>query len=295
MAGAFSQSGTVAYVEAVMPVSGPTVVRRQLGRRLRALRDRAGKSMVDMAATKIMSPAKLYRIEGGTTTVRISDVWSLCRIYGCDDKTTDALAALAAGTNGRGWWHDYGDIMPADFELYLGLEAAASAIRIYEPERVHGLFQTADYAREIERATNITLRLGAETVERYVALRMERQKTVFSRTPPCQIVAILGAGALARTVGGSPVMAEQVERLHELFQLDHVDIRVLPFSVGAHAAMLGAFAVMDFEDPDDPPVAYFETYSGARFLEQSGQLEQHRAVFQAVYQQSTPIEEYEGR
>ena len=58
-------------------------------------------------------------------------------------------------------------------------------------------------------------------------------------------------------------MIEQVERLRELNQLDHVDIRVLPFSTGAHAAMLGAFAVMDFEVPDDPPLAYVETYSGA--------------------------------
>jgi transcriptional regulator with XRE-family HTH domain len=277
-----------------MPVTGPTVTRRQLGRRLRALRDAAGKSMADVAAIKIMSPAKLYRIEGGTSPVKISDVWALCRVYGADEKTTDALAGLAAGTNDKGWWHDYGDIMPADLELYVGLEAVTTTIRIYEPERVYGLFQTAGYAREIERATNIMPSLEEEIIERYVALRMERQKTVLDRTSPSRIIAVLGAGALARQVGGSQTMIEQVERLRELNQLDHVDIRVLPFSAGAHAAMLGAFAVMDFEVPDDPPLAYVETYSGARFIEETEHLTRHRAVFDSIYQQSVPIEEYQA-
>jgi transcriptional regulator with XRE-family HTH domain len=273
-----------------MPVVGPTATRRQLGRRLRALRDAAGKTMADMEATKVISRPKLYRIEAGTTAVKISDVWALCRIYGADDKTTDALAGLAAGTNGKGWWHDYSDIMPADFELYLGLEATARSIHTYDPERVHGLFQTEDYAREIERATSP--REEPKTVERYVAMRMERQKKVLGRTPPCQIVAVFGAGALARLVGGPRVMAEQIERLRELNRLDHIDIRVLPFSVGAHAAMLGALTAMDFDDPDDPPVAYVATYSGARFIEESEQLEQHHEVFESIYRQSIGIEEH---
>jgi transcriptional regulator with XRE-family HTH domain len=276
-----------------MTITGPTVVRRQLGRRLEALRKQARMTMPAVTATGMFSRAKLSRIEAGTVAVKVPDVWALCRIYGADEKTTDALAGLAAGTNDKGWWHDYGDIMPADFELYLGLEAAAASIRIYDPERIHGLFQTADYAREIERATNIPP-LKEEMVERYVSMRMERQKTVLDRTPPCQITAVLGAGALARQVGGTRTMAEQIGRLRELRQSEHVDIRVLSFSVGAHAAMLGAFTVMDFDDPGDPPHAYVETYSGARFVEKEEQLKQHRAVFDSIYRQAVPIEEYKS-
>jgi transcriptional regulator with XRE-family HTH domain len=279
-------------VEVVLvPVAGPTVVRRQLGRRLRALRDRAGRSMTDMAALKIMSPAKLYRIEAGTSAVRISDVWALCRLYGADEKTTDLLAGLAAGTDSQNWWHDYTDVMPEDFGLYLGLEATATTIRTYDPECVHGLMQTAAYAHEVERATNMMPPLSEAALERSVALRRERQKAVLSKTPPTEIVAVVGAGALARMVGGKQVMAEQVERLRELSQLDHVDIRVLPFDAGAHAAMLGALTIMDFADPDDPPLAYVETYVGARIVEQSNQLEQHRVVFAAIYEQAVTIEE----
>jgi hypothetical protein len=56
--------------------------------------------------------------------------------------------------------------------------------------------------------------------------------------------------------------------------------------------MLGAFTMMDFDDPDDPPVAYVETYSGARFIEDVEQLERHRAVFASIYGQSVSIEEH---
>jgi transcriptional regulator with XRE-family HTH domain len=93
-----SQSETMPPVEVPVPPTGPTLTRRQLGRRLRALRDAAGKKMPDMAESKIMSTAKLYRIEAGTTSVSLPDVWALCKLYGADEKATDALSALAAGT-----------------------------------------------------------------------------------------------------------------------------------------------------------------------------------------------------
>ena len=280
-----------------MPVSGSTLVRRQLGRRLKTMRRSAGKTVDDVVATKIMSAAKLFRIEAGSSPVRTADVWALCRIYSADDKTTEALSSLAVGTNGKNWWHDYaGQRLPTDFAMYLGLEADAAAIRIYEPELVHGLFQTPAYAREIERATSIPAPgeddIGDDTIDRYVALRMQRQKTVLGRKSPGQIVAVLGAPALSWQVGGPDVMAEQVEHLREIGRLRHVDLRVLPFSTGSHAAMFGGFAVMDFVDAEDPPVAYFETYTGAGFNEKEDQLPRYRTIFESIHQDAVPIEEY---
>src|SRR5213080_4915254 len=95
-----------------MPISGSTVVRRQLGRRLRRMRDAAGKTERDVEEAGLASRAKLWRIETGKTAIRIADVRALCWLYGADGPTTDALAALAAGTSARGWWEDYGDVLP---------------------------------------------------------------------------------------------------------------------------------------------------------------------------------------
>src|SRR6266511_2976052 len=56
----------------VMPLQGPTVVRRQLGRRLRRLREAAGKTERDLEEANLVSRAKLWRIESGRTPVKVS-------------------------------------------------------------------------------------------------------------------------------------------------------------------------------------------------------------------------------
>ena len=59
--------------------------------------------------------------------------------------------ALARQANSPGWWHKYGDVLPDWFQVYVGLEEAASLIRLYEVQFVPGLLQTADYARAVVR------------------------------------------------------------------------------------------------------------------------------------------------
>ncbi|MGC9667154.1 helix-turn-helix domain-containing protein [Planosporangium sp. 12N6] len=274
-----------------MPISGSTVVRRQLGRRLRRLREAAGKTERDVETAKLMSRTKLWRIESGKVPIKVADARTLCWLYGADAPTTDALAALALGTIEQGWWEDYGDAVPDWFGLYIGLEAAASEIRIYDPELVHGLLQTADYAKAVYRAVRPDD--SDDVIQRQVELRLGRQRTLSMRTPPPRLTTVLGSAVLARPVGGDQVMAEQTRRLRELAKLDHIDIRVLPWEAGAHAAMhTGAFIIFDFDDPDDPPVVYLEMHTGARYLEKPDELDQYRKIFDLIYEKSVPIEEH---
>jgi hypothetical protein len=87
-------------------------------------------------------------------------------------------------------------------------------------------------------------------------------------------------------------MAEQVQRLHELDVLDHIEIRVLPWEVGAHAAMVSPFTILDFDDVDDPAAVYLESQTGARYLEKSEELAEYRRIFDSVKAKSVPIEEF---
>src|SRR5256885_6160071 len=197
-----------------MPINGSTVVRRQLGRQLRRLRDAAKKTERDVEEAGLASRAKLWRIESGKTSIKIADVRVLCWLYGADEATTDALAALATGTSARGWWEDYGDVLPKWFSMYVGLEAAASEIRVYEPELVHGLLQTPAYLRAVYEAGVSPVDEAA--VQRQVKLRHERQQTLTSRTPPLRLTAVFSAGVLARQVGSKAGMKEQIAQLREL-------------------------------------------------------------------------------
>src|SRR5690606_4324314 len=149
-----------------MKDSGTTVPRRQLGRELRRLREEAGIQVSAAAQALEWSGPKLWRIERGLTSMRSLDVEQMCRLYGADDRTTEALTSLAKATKDRGWWHAYGDVIPRWFELYVGLEAAASGLRAYEPELIPGLLQTPGYAREVIRAAQP--KLPDEEVEHFI-------------------------------------------------------------------------------------------------------------------------------
>ncbi len=275
-----------------MPVTGTTVVRRQLGRRLRRLRDAAGKTVADVEAARLVSAAKLWRIETGKTPVKIADVRGLCWLYGADEQTADTLSALALGTEGQGWWEDYSDVMEAGIALFIGLEEVADEIRTYEAELVPGLFQTADYTRAVNRAERPDWAESA--IDRRVALRQERQRKVLGRNGSSpQIAAVLNAAVLSRQVGGPEVMTAQVGRLHELAALDHIDIRVLPWDAGAHAAMAGSFTILEFANPDDPAVAHADSYVGARYVEDPKQVDEYRTVFGLVRKHAVALEEYD--
>jgi len=273
-----------------MPVTGPTVVRRQLGRRLRRLREEASRTEQEVERAKVCSRTTLWRIENGKFPVKMNTVRGLCWFYGADPETTDALTRLAAACDEQGWWESHGDAVPDWFRLYIGLEAAATEIQLYDPELIHGLLQTPDYMRAVFRAAD--RQASEQQIERLVSLRLDRQISYYDREEPARIVAVFGAGALAREVGGPAVMAEQRAHLASVGRRVRVEIRVLPWSAGAHAAMVSPFTLLDFADPDDPDIAYVETELGSRYLERPEELAEYRRIFREVREQSIPIEEH---
>jgi transcriptional regulator with XRE-family HTH domain len=87
--------------------SGSTVPRRQLGRYLRHLREDARITVKRAAEELEWSAPKIWRIEGGATSMRALDVEAMCRLYGASPDQTRILMALARETKSKGWWHSY--------------------------------------------------------------------------------------------------------------------------------------------------------------------------------------------
>jgi transcriptional regulator with XRE-family HTH domain len=112
---------------------GSTVPRRQLGRALRGLRAEAQMTLDGVATALDCSRQKMWRIETGLGAVRGPDVRAMCELYGVTPELTGALTGLAKETKAKGWWHSYGDAIPEWFELYVGLEQAASDHRRGSP------------------------------------------------------------------------------------------------------------------------------------------------------------------
>ena len=133
---------------------------------------------------------------------------------------------------------------------------------------------------------------STDTSERQVKLRMQRQETLFGRRPAPRLVTVLGEGAVTRQVGGEAVLGAQIEHLRRVARRDNVEIKVLPWSVGAHAAMAGAFRILDFDDPDDPDVVYLESHVGALYLEEPAEVNEYRRIFELIRANAIPVEDY---
>src|SRR6266699_3920452 len=189
--------------------TGSTVPRRQLGRYLRDLRN-SQRLTVRAAAERLeWSEAKIWRIETGQVSLRSLDVEVMCRIYGATAELTGALMGLAKETKARGWWHAYGDVIPEGFDVYIGLEEAASLLSLYQAELVPGLLQTEDYARTLIEADNPGV--DEQEIDRRVQLRIARQALIRRPVAPAELRAVLNEAILRRPVGGPGVMAAQLD------------------------------------------------------------------------------------
>ena len=275
--------------EPAADISGPTVPRMILGNQLHRFREAAGISP-DRAGYEIRaSRSKISRMENGRVGFKERDVADLLDLYGVTDEETRAgLMTLARQANAPGWWSKYGDVLADWFEAYLGLEAAASVIRTFELQFVHGLFQTEAYARAVTLLGNRAA--PAEEIDRRVGLRLKRQELLASAKPP-QVWVVIDEGALRRPVGGRAVMRGQLNRLIEVAELRHVTIQVVPFSRGGHAAAGGSFTVLRFGDADVPDVVYIEQLTSALYLDKREDVDHYMEVMNHLSTEAlTPAE-----
>jgi hypothetical protein len=94
---------------------------------------------------------------------------------------------------------------------------------------------------------------------------MDRQAVLHSAEPP-RFSAIVDELVLRRKVGGPGVLADQLIHLLACAELPHLDLRVLPASLGAHASPSGKFMIFTTAEPD-MEVGYAETVGGAVYVE----------------------------
>jgi transcriptional regulator with XRE-family HTH domain len=275
-------------VVTVQPGSGPTVLRILLGSQLRNLRESRGISREDAGYTIRASGSKISRMELGRVSFKERDITDLLTLYGVDDPgERAALVDLARQANSPGWWHKYSDVLPDWFQVYVGLEEAASLIRVYELQFVPGLLQTTDYCRAVVELGQ----RGAskEEIEHRVSLRMERQK-LLSRPNPPHLWAIVDEAVLRRPIGGVEVMRGQLERLILVAKEPHVTLQVMPFRVGGHAAESGPFTLMRFPEFDLPDVVYIEQLTSAVYLDKREDVERYTEVMERLGVESDPPE-----
>lgn len=262
------------------------MLRMLLGSGLRKLREAHGITREAAGDAIRASPSKISRLERGRVAFKKRDVADLLTLYGVhDEQKRGALLQLARQANTPGWWHRYSDILPGWFEIYVGLEEAASSIRTYEIQFVPGLLQTRDYAYAV--TTRGHPEATAEDIDRRVAVRMTRQQILTRPTPP-QLWAVLDEQALRRPVGGARVMRRQIEHLMEITRLPNVRLRVMPARSEGIIGEGGPFTILRFTEPELPDLVYVEHLTSAIYLDRRSDVDCYQAVMDTLLLEADP-------
>jgi len=234
------------------------------------------------------SESKLSRIETARTGISEADLDRLLAAYGVRPDERQRLRNLARRGRGRVWWTPYRSSVPAPYDEYVALEAEAAVMSEWETQIVPGLLQTDEYARAvIEVGADVG---DAEIIRRRLALRMARQ-TVLIRDPPPRLSVVLDEAVLHREVGGPEVLQRQLHRLYEASTLPGIEVRVLPFSAGAHAALSESFMILDFAAGARRPVVHSEGLTGGLFHLKGEDVQIYREAFEDLRRRALPLPE----
>ncbi|MFC5746958.1 helix-turn-helix domain-containing protein [Actinomadura rugatobispora] len=263
----------------------PTVRGRRLARELRRLREAQGLTLQEVADRLDWSRATVSRLETGQTRPKPNDIADILDLYGVPSPARDALINLAREAGQRGWWTAYADVFTGS---YVALEDEASQIRTWDPQLIHGLLQTEDYARSVITAGRMLP--TPEDIERRIDARRARQALLEREQAP-RVHLIFDEGVLHRPIGGPEVMAEQLVQLGAMASRPRITLQVLPFDAKEHAGLDGRFTILSFPDPADPDIAYVEGTMGDVYLESAEAIATHGDRFARITKAALSPEE----
>lgn len=215
--------------------------RAVLGRTLKFLREKAGKSLGQLSEETGYDKSYLSRLESGERLSKVTVMEDLDSYY----ETGDLLVSH--------WRVARLDAFKDQYKAFMGLEGKARAMWLFAPS-VPGLFQTEDFAREVLSGGQTT-EDSNEAIEELVAARLGRQY-LLRQKPLSDVRVIIDEVAFRRPAASAKTWSEQLVHLEAVARWSNVTLQVLPFSAGVHHHMNGSLTVL--WQKDGSAVAYKE-------------------------------------
>jgi transcriptional regulator with XRE-family HTH domain len=242
----------------------PLVQRRRLRAELRRTRLEAGLTQESVTEEMDWSLSKIIRIETGSVGISTNDLTALLRLYKVSDPQRVAeLVALGKVARQQSWYSKYRGLVPPIYFQYIEYETSASVIRTYETLVIPGLLQTEEYATEIMRLYRT--HPEPEVVKARVEIRMKRQQFLLEREDAPSLFFILDEAVIHRLLGDKKTRHGQLDQLISTAKKPNITIEIVPFSVGLHSGMGENFSILEFSDPGDDDIVYFESVRDAIF------------------------------
>ncbi|MFI7360460.1 Scr1 family TA system antitoxin-like transcriptional regulator [Streptomyces avidinii] len=200
--------------------------RAAFGDRLRRLREARGWTLDDLSAQMEYSSAHISGVENArrAATVKFAErADHAFGIAGTSETLTSDVHRIRSGALLEG------------FPEYVGCEARAAEVRVFETGIVPGLLQTTAYADALAQAAvqrgTIT---PAQAAER-VAVVANRQAAL-RRTPVPPVIVVLDESCVRRPIGTPEEWTAQLSQLLEFAEQPNTVLQVAPFAMGVRRA-----------------------------------------------------------
>ncbi len=258
-----------------MTGTSPTARQRELGVRLRGLRNEHGLTVEEVAARLLCSATKISRLETATRRPSLRDVRDLCALYEVNESTSVELMSLAREAREQGWWTQYEDL---NLDPLIGLEQEAVAITCFSMYYMPGLLQTEEYAQGIIEI--VAPKMDQQIVQQRVEARVRRQQLLEQDDRPRYHV-LLDEAVMRRGVGGPARMVAQLDKVLETIRNDKAIVQIIPFAAGAYAAADGYFVLLEFEEDTNLwPMVYIEGLTDNQYLQRRADIARYRETIE---------------
>lgn len=242
-----------------------------LGRTLRYLREKAGKSLGQLAGETAYDKSYLSRLEAGKRLSKMAVMEDLDGYYG----SGDLLVQL--------WKVARHDAFKDKYKEFMRLEAAALTMDKFTLG-VPGLLQTEEFAREVLSGPQATAE-SDEAVEEQVAARLGRQ-LLLRRDPAPHVRFIIDEYAFRRPSATAKTWDDQLLHIEAVAMWRNVVLQVLPFAAGVHYLVEGSLTVL--WQKDGSAVAYKEGNGGGELVDDPEDVLRHRLSYDRLRDMALP-------
>ncbi|MFF9677395.1 helix-turn-helix domain-containing protein [Streptomyces eurythermus] len=240
---------------------GPVSGRAILGQTLKVLREKAGKSLGQLAEDTGYDKSYLSRLESGERLSKVTVMEDLDSYYGTGDLLVGHWKAARL------------DAFMDEFKRFMELEATARIMWKFALG-VPGLLQTEDFAREVLSGLQTTP--DTDWVEEQVAARIGCQYLLQHKPEP-NVRIVIDEFAFRRPAALPKTWEEQLLRIETVALWPNVTLQVLPFSVGVHHHMQGSLTLL--WQKDGSGVAYTEGTTRGELIEDPDGVLLHRLSY----------------
>ncbi|MFG3041336.1 helix-turn-helix domain-containing protein [Streptomyces sp. NPDC048330] len=192
------------------------------GARLRRLREEQGWTQEELAARTGYSSKHISGVEIGSrpSTLKFSGAVDVAfGLEGTDRSFDRECRQVRHG------------VLLEGFPEYVHHERRAVEIRLFAIGIIPGLLQTPAYARALATSSVARGGITVNQAAQRVAYLAERQRILERPSPPMLFV-VMDESCIRRPIGGSEVMAAQLDRIAEFAASPNSVIQMAPFAMG---------------------------------------------------------------